>query len=108
MVQTFVTTLSHCFSIRLSWFDCGRLISGDPSTLMADVQHCFPAHRGATLGHQLQDSWRVVASGILGGAELHFSTVGQSVGQVVTGLGAGRAAATAVVPLTLSRGVMMP
>lgn len=75
---------------------------------MADVQHSFPAHRGGILGHQLQDSWGVVASGILGGAELDFGAVGQSAGQVVTRLGAGRAAATVVIPLALSRGVMMP
>lgn len=94
--------------------DCGRLqiglnivFSGDPSTLMAGVQHCFRAHRGDTVGHQLQDGWGVVTSGILGGAELNFGAVGQSVGQVVTGLGAGRAAATSVVPLALSRGVVM-
>lgn len=33
--------------------------------------------------------------------------VGQSVGHVVNGLGAGRAAATAVVPVALGRGVVM-
>lgn len=74
---------------------------------MVNIQHCFPAHRGATLGYELQDSGRVAASGILAGAELDFGAVGQSVGQVVTGLGEGRAAATVVVPLALSRGVTM-
>lgn len=71
---------------------------------MADVQPCFPAYRSATLGYQLQD---VVTSGILGGAEFNLGAVGESVGQVVTRLGAGRAAAAAVVPLALGRGVMM-
>lgn len=75
---------------------------------MVDVQHRFPPHRGATLGHHLQGGVGAVAPGIFGRAEFDLGALGQSDGQVFTGLGAGRATAAVVCPLALSRGVMMP